>query len=358
MPLFGHRDFDAHEQVVFCHEAASGLKAIIAIHDTTRGPSLGGCRMWPYATEDEALTDALRLARGMTYKSALADLPYGGGKSVIIGDSHTMKSEALFLAMGRFVDSLGGRYVVAEDVGISVDDVDIMARATRHVAGTHAGGGDPSPATAYGVFMGIRAAMAHASNSDTLKGVHVAVQGLGHVGYHVCRYLVEAGARLTVSDIDADAVARAGQEFSAQTVAPEAIYDVAADVFAPCALGAVINDQTIPRLKARIIAGSANNQLAEPRHGVELARRKILYAPDYVINAGGVIYISHEGPSFDETQALAHVARIHDTLGQIFTRAGQQGIPTSEAADRLAQDRLRGHTSKAKSPAAKSPAAA
>ncbi|MHA1601135.1 MAG: Glu/Leu/Phe/Val dehydrogenase dimerization domain-containing protein [Alphaproteobacteria bacterium] len=353
MPLFAHRDFDAHEQVVFCHDAASGLKAIIAIHDTTRGPSLGGCRMWPYATEDEALTDALRLARGMTYKSALAGLPYGGGKSVIIGDPHTMKSEALFLAMGRFVDTLGGRYVIAEDVGISVEDVEIMARATRHVAGIPAAGaGDPSPATAYGVFMGIRAAVAHAMGCDSLDGLHVAVQGLGHVGYHLCRNLVEAGTRLTVSDIDANAVARVCQEFSAESVAPEAIYDVAADVFAPCALGAEINDRTIPRLKARIIAGSANNQLAEPRHGAELAQRNILYAPDYVINAGGVIYISHEGPSFDETQALAHVARIHDTLGEIFTQAKQQGIPTSEAADRLAQGRLRRHTSIAKAHAA------
>ena len=358
MPLFGHRDFDAHEQIVFCHDAASGLKAIIAIHDTTRGPALGGCRMWPYATEDEALTDALRLARGMTYKSALADLPYGGGKSVIIGDSRTMKSEALFLAMGQFVDTLSGRYVIAEDVGISVEDVEIMARATQHVAGIPArGSGDPSPATAYGVFMGIRAAVAHAMGRDSLDGVHVAVQGLGHVGYHLCHYLVEEGARLTVSDIDADAVTRACKDFSAQAVAPEAIYDVAADVFAPCALGAAINDQTIPRLKTRIIAGSANNQLAEPRHGAELARRNILYAPDYVINAGGVINISHEGPSFDEAEALAHVARIYDTLIEIFTQAERQDIPTSDAADRLAQNRLR-HLAAPKADTAKTGAAA
>ena len=250
------------------YDAASGLKAIIAIHDTTRGPALGGCRMWPYASEDEALTDALRLARGMTFKSALADLPYGGGKSVIIGDSRTMKSEALFLAMGRFVDTLDGRYVIAEDVGISVDDVEVMARATSHVAGTRsAGAGDPSPATAHGVLMGIRAAVAHKLGRDNLNGVHVAVQGLGNVGYHLCRGLTEAGAHLTVSDIDTGAVARACTDFSAESVAPEAIYDVAADVFAPCALGAVIDDQTIPRLQARVIAGSANNQLAEPRHG-------------------------------------------------------------------------------------------
>jgi leucine dehydrogenase len=355
MPLFDHREFDAHERVVFGHDPASGLKAIIAIHDTTRGPALGGCRMWPYASDDEALTDALRLARGMTYKSALADLPFGGGKSVIIGDPRTQKSEALFLAMGRFVDSQGGRYVVAEDVGISVGDVEIMARATRHVAGTRAGGGgDPSPATAYGVYMGIRAAVAHKLGRDSLDGVHVAVQGLGNVGTHLCRRLAEAGARLTVSDIHASAVDYARAEFSAAVAEPGDIVDLPADVFAPCALGAVIDDRTIPRLKARIVAGSANNQLAEPRHGAALALRGVLYAPDYVINAGGVIYISHEGPGFNEAQAFAHVARIHDTLAEIFQASERQGIPTSEAADRLARTRLKrpGTVAKAKAHAA------
>jgi leucine dehydrogenase len=353
MPLFDHHDFDAHEQVVFGHDSACGLKAIIAIHDTTRGPALGGCRMWPYASDDEALTDALRLARGMTYKSALADLPYGGGKSVIIGDPRAQKSEALFLAMGRFVDSLGGRYVVAEDVGISVEDVETMARVTSHVAGTRSGGGgDPSPATAYGVYMGIRAAVAHQLDRDSLDGVHVAVQGLGHVGLHLCRRLAEAGARLTVSDIHASAVERARAEFSAAAVDPANIYDVPADVFAPCALGAVIDDKTIPRLKARIVAGSANNQLAEPRHGAALASHGVLYAPDYVINAGGVIYISHEGPGFNEAQAFAHVARIHDTLTEIFHASERQGIPTSEAADRLARARLKRPGSTAKAHAA------
>jgi len=342
MPVFDHREFDGHEQVVFGHDSASGLKAIIAIHDTTRGPALGGCRMWPYANEDDALTDALRLARGMTYKSALADLPFGGGKSVILGDPRTLKSEALFLAMGRFVDSLGGRYVVAEDVGISVEDVEIMARVTRHVAGTRAsGGGDPSPATAYGVFMGIRAAVAHKLGRDSLEGVHVAIQGLGHVGTYLCRRLADAGARLTVSDINADAVARARAEFSAAAVDPGDIIDVQSDVFAPCALGAVIDDQTIPRLRARIVAGSANNQLAEPRHGAALASRGVLYAPDYVINAGGVINISHEGPGYDEGQAFAHVARIYNTLAEIFDASERQHVPTSEAADRLARARLK-----------------
>ncbi|MFQ5776320.1 MAG: Glu/Leu/Phe/Val dehydrogenase dimerization domain-containing protein [Kiloniellaceae bacterium] len=342
MSLFDHPEFHHHEQIVFCHDRDSGLKAIIAIHDTTRGPAVGGCRMWAYASEDEALTDALRLARGMTYKSALADLPYGGGKSVIIGDPHAMKSEALFLAMGRFVESLGGRYVIAEDVGISLEDVEVMARATRHVAGTRAGGaGDPSPSTSYGVFMGIRAAVAYKLGRNSLDGVRVAVQGLGHVGYGLCRFLAEAGAKLTVTDIDRAAVAKSEDEFAARGVEPEAIYGVPAEVFAPCALGAVINDRTIPQLKAPIVAGSANNQLAEPRHGAELARRGILYAPDYVINAGGVINISHEGPSYSKPEAVKHVAKIYDTLGEIFSRAEAEGVPTSEAADRLAEERLR-----------------
>ena len=341
MPIFAHPEFDGHQEVVFGHDAASGLNAIIAIHNTNRGPALGGCRMWPYASEAEALTDVLRLARGMTYKSALADLPLGGGKAVIIGDPHADKSEALFLAMGRFVDGLGGRYITAEDVGVSVEDVDVMARATKHVAGTvSAGAGDPSPSTAYGVLMGIRAAVAHKLGRNSLDGVRVAVQGVGHIGYHLCRYLAEAGAKLTVADIDREAIARVAAEFHARPVAPEEIYGVDGEVFAPCALGAVINDGTIARLKAPIVAGSANNQLAEPRHGVALMRRGVLYAPDYVINAGGVINISHEGPAYDKREAVNHVAKIHDTLREIFGRADAAGVPTSEAADRLAEERF------------------
>ncbi len=341
MEIFGHPEFDGHEQVVFGHDAASGLRAIIAIHNTCLGPALGGCRMWPYASEAEALTDVLRLASGMTYKSALAGLAYGGGKAVILGDPRRDKSQALFLAMGRLVESLGGRYVTAEDVGIAVDDVEVMGRVTKHVAGTRAGGaGDPSASTAYGVLMGIRAAVAHKLGRHSLDGVRVAVQGLGHVGTHLCRFLDEAGARLTVTDIDSAAVARVAGEFGAEPVAPDAIIGVAAEVFAPCALGAVINDQTIDQLQAPIVAGSANNQLAEPRHGVELMRRGVLYAPDYVINAGGVINISHEGPDYDKQAAIDHVARIFDTLREIFGRAEAAGISTSEAADRLAKERL------------------
>ncbi len=342
MPIFNHPEFDAHEEVAFCFDEASRLKAVIAIHSTARGPAVGGCRMWPYADEAEALTDALRLARGMTYKSALAELPYGGGKAVIIADPHTDKTEALFLAMGRFVDSLGGRYITAEDVGVSVEDVEIMERVTKHVAGTCAGGaGDPSPSTAYGVLMGIKAAVAHKLGRNSLDGVRVAIQGLGHVGYHLCRFLAEAGAKLTVTDIDRAAVERAEQEFHARVVKPDDIYGVAGEVFSPCAMGAVINDRTIAQLKTPIVAGSANNQLAEARHGNELARHGILYAPDYVINAGGIINISHEGAAYDKTAAINHVARIHDILREIFSRADANGVSTSEAADDIAEERIK-----------------
>ena len=341
MALFTHPEFDGHEEVVFCHDAASGLKAIIAIHNSRRGPALGGCRMWPYADEDEALTDVLRLSRGMTYKSSLADLPYGGGKSVIIGDPRRHKSEALLRAMAGFVESLGGRYIIAEDVGITQADAEIMLGHTRYVAGTRAGGaGDPSPSTAYGVYVGIKAAAAHRLGRAELKGLRIAVQGLGQVGSHLCRYLAGEGARLIVTDIDPAAVARAEAEFGATGVAPEAIYEAEAEIFAPCALGAVINDETLPRLKAAIVAGSANNQLAEARHGAALAKRGILYAPDYVINSGGVINISHEGPGYRKDEAVRHVARIHETLREIFRRADAERVPTSQAADALALERL------------------
>ncbi|WP_340117357.1 Glu/Leu/Phe/Val dehydrogenase dimerization domain-containing protein [Pelagibius sp. 7325] len=342
MSVFEHREFDGHEQVVFCHDPASGLKAIIAIHNTNIGPALGGCRMWPYASEEAAVTDALRLSRGMTYKSALAGLSYGGGKSVIIGDPRRDKSDALFRAMGRYVDSLGGRYTVAEDVGISVPDVEIMAKETAHVAGVAAGGvGDPSPATAYGVYKGIQAAAKHRLGVDTLRGLRVAVQGVGHVGYYLCRHLAAEGAELVVADIAQDSLDRVVREFDAHVVAPEAIAAAAVDIYAPCALGATINDASLPQLKAKIVAGSANNQLAEARHGEALRKRGILYAPDYVINAGGVIVISHEGPAYDESKAFAHVAQIHDTLLEIFRRADAHKVATSEAADRLAEERFR-----------------
>lgn len=345
MTPFSHPEFDGHEEVAFCNDAESGLKAIIAIHNTNRGPALGGCRMWPYASDDDALTDALRLSRGMTYKSALAGLNMGGGKSVIIGNAKSMKSEALFRAMGRFVDSLGGRYSIAEDVGISVADVEMMAQETDFVAGTpERGAGDPSPSTAYGVYMGIRAAVAHRLNRSSVSGLTVAVQGLGSVGWNLCKYLSDDGAKLIVTDIDQTVIARAVEIFGATAVDTDAIYGVEADVFAPCALGAIINDETLKLLRVPVVAGSSNNQLAEPRHGIELHKRGILYAPDYVINAGGVINISHEGPDYDMEKAFAHVAKIHDTLSEIFKRSEASGAPTFQAADHLAEERFRRET--------------
>ncbi len=341
MTVFTANSFDNHETVAFCHDRDSGLKAIIAVHDTTLGPALGGCRMWPYAGEQEALDDVLRLSRGMTYKAAISGLDQGGGKSVIIGDPRSDKTEALFESLGRFVNDQGGQYIVAEDVGTSVPDMEVVRRTTRHVAGIAEGGcGDPSPATAWGVFHGIRAAMRHQLGQDDLTGVKVAVQGLGHVGLILCRHLAKAGAKLVVADLRDDLVASVKAELGAEAVAPDRIHAAAVDVFAPCALGAVINDASLPDLQAKVVAGSANNQLAEDRHGAALTERGILYAPDYVINAGGIIAISHEGPNFNEQAALDHCARIYDTLDQIFIRAAANDLPTSTVADRMAEERI------------------
>lgn len=343
MPVFEEKDFDGHEQVVFAHDPETGLRGIIAIHDTSRGPALGGCRMWDYADEREAIRDVLRLSRGMTYKNAMARLPFGGGKSVIIGDASKIKTPALMTAMGRAVDRLGGRYVIAEDVGTTVEDMEAIGRATSHVAGVARGGGDPSPLTAYGVFQGLRAAVEHRLGRRDLEGVRVAVQGLGHVGEHLCRHLAEAGARLFVTDIRPEAVARIAARHGAVAVHPDEIYGLDVDVYAPCALGATINDDTVPRLKAVVVAGAANNQLAEDRHGAELMRRGILYAPDYVINAGGVINVVHEldGQGYDRDKASEHVGRIHGTAMEIFERAAREGVPTNVAADRIAEERFR-----------------
>ena len=298
--------------------------------------------MWTYASEEDALADALRLSRGMTYKSALAGLDFGGGKAVIIGNPARDKSEALWLAYGRFIDSLGGRYVTAEDVGTRPADLEIARRATRHVVGIAEGGaGDPSPATAFGVFTGIRAAIAERLQRKDMAGLRVAVQGLGNVGFDLARQLREAGAALFVTDIDEAAVGKAVRELGATAVATDAIHAHDVDVFAPCALGSVVNDETVGEIRARIVAGSANNQLAEPRHGEALRERGILYAPDYAINAGGVIWISHEGPRFDPNAAKAHVARIGDTLAGIFARSAKDGITPEAAADRIAEQRFR-----------------
>ncbi|WP_425403288.1 Glu/Leu/Phe/Val dehydrogenase dimerization domain-containing protein [Hwanghaeella sp.] len=341
MSLFGSAHFDNHEQVVFCHDEASGLKAIIAVHNTNRGPALGGCRMWAYASEDDALTDVLRLSKGMTYKNALANLPYGGGKSVIIGDAKTQKTPAMMRAMGRMVDRLNGTYTIAEDVGTNPDDMTEIRRGTPHVKGVKGEGGDPSPATAYGVFSGIKASVKYKLGREDLNGLRVAVQGLGHVGYDLANQLRLAGAELVVTDIDKAALTRAEKELGAKVVSLDEIYDADVDIYAPCALGATLNESTIPRLKASIVAGSANNQLATDTDGDQLARRGILYAPDYVINAGGVIHIYHEGPDYDHDRAFAHVAGIGDVLLEVYALAESEALATHLAADRLAERRFR-----------------
>lgn len=332
-----------HEQVVFCHDRTSGLKAIIAIHDTTLGPALGGTRMWPYASEEEALRDVLRLSRGMTYKAAAMGLNLGGGKAVIWGNPKTDKTEELLRAYGRFIQTLHGRYITAEDVGTTVEDMNIILQETDYVAGRADVSGDPSPVTAFGVYRGMKACARWVWQSETLRGRTVAVQGLGKVGYHLCRHLADEGARLVVTDIAPESVERAVRDFGATPVAPEAIYDVECDIYAPCALGATLNDQTIPRLKCRIVAGSANNQLAEPRHARMLEDRGILYAPDYVINGGGLINVAHEfhPGGYNRDRAYAQVATIYDKLLRIFHIAQERGITTAEAADVLAEERLR-----------------
>ncbi|MDP6708099.1 MAG: Glu/Leu/Phe/Val dehydrogenase dimerization domain-containing protein [Alphaproteobacteria bacterium] len=341
MPVSQSPSFRGHEQVVFCYDAEVGLKAIIAIHDTTLGPALGGLRMWNYTSEIDALEDVLRLSRGMTYKAAMADLDFGGGKAVIIGDAKTQKTEPLLERFGEFVDGLGGRYITAEDVGTSPRDLAIVRRRTRYAAGFDDGGsGDPSPVTAWGVFNGIRAAVSERLNRPNLAGTVVAVQGLGHVGEHLLRFLHEADARLVVADVDPERVSRAVARYGAVPTTPGEIYEVAADVFAPCALGAVLNDETIPRLRAAVVAGAANNQLAEDRHGEILAERDILYAPDYVINAGGIININYEGPNYDAQAAMDHAARIHDTLAQVFDVAERERAPTNMVADQMAEARI------------------
>ncbi|MCW2239893.1 Glu/Leu/Phe/Val dehydrogenase dimerization domain-containing protein [Azospirillum canadense] len=348
MHLFDHPDFDGHEQVVFCADPESGLRAIIAVHDTMLGPSLGGCRMWPYASDAEALRDVLRLSRGMTYKSALAGLPLGGGKSVIIGNPRTDKTEALLRAMGRNVERLGGRYIVAEDSGTGVPDIKTMAQETTHVSGvvektTGTGGtrsGDPSPSTAYGVFVGLKAAVRHRLNRTDLEGLTVAIQGVGSVGGHLAHFLRDAGATLWVTDINAEQARRVAESVGATAVAPDAIFDLDVDVFAPCALGAVLNDDTIARLTSPVVAGAANNQLAEERHGQMLSDRGILYAPDYVINAGGVIDVYYERAGYDHERVMRHVESIADTLTEIFARADAERRPTAAVADGMARQKV------------------
>ncbi|WP_421932609.1 Glu/Leu/Phe/Val dehydrogenase dimerization domain-containing protein [Phenylobacterium sp.] len=348
MTLFDHPAFEGHESVNAFFDEKTGLKCIIAVHSTALGPAAGGCRMWPYASADLALEDALRLSRAMSYKNAMADIPLGGGKAVIIGDSRTQKTPALFEAFGRAVDSLGGRYWTAEDVGVSVADLTHARRQTRYVAGLEghpAASGDPSPVTAEGIFRGVRLSVRRALNRD-LDGVTVAIQGVGHVGAYLADKLHAAGARLILTDTNVEALRAVAERTGAKVVSPADIFEADADVFAPCALGGAINAETLPRLRAGIIAGGANNQLASPEIGRALFERGMLYAPDYVINGGGIINVAAEiaaleaGTSFDPAWVAAKLDRLMETLDEVLSRAAAERRPTHEVANEMAKARI------------------
>jgi leucine dehydrogenase len=332
-----------HEQIVFCHLPEVGLKAIIGIHSTRLGPALGGTRFWPYASTDEALTDVMRLSKGMTYKAAVSGLNLGGGKAVIIGDPKTQGSEALFRAFGRFVNSLNGRYITAEDMGTSVRDMEWISMETKFCTGvdkSHGGSGDPSPFTARGVFNGINAAAEVTYKSSDLKGKVVAVQGLGNVGYNLCKLLHAAGCQLIVTDISNERIQNAVQEFKALACKPDEIAESKCDIFSPCAMGAVVNEKSLDKFKCKIVAGAANNQLSVDSMGHELKKRGILYCPDYAINAGGLMNVSIELEGYNEERATRFVAKIKDTMFEIFRIAERENIPTSLAADHLAEARI------------------
>jgi leucine dehydrogenase len=333
-----------HEQVVFCNDKSVGLKAIIAVHNTALGPALGGTRMWNYKNEEEALVDVLRLSKGMTYKAAAAGLNLGGGKAVIIGDPKTQKTEGLFRAFGQFVNSLNGRYITAEDVGTCVTDMEHVFMETPWVTGIpkdFGGSGDPSPYTAHGVLMGIKASAKFRLGTDDLKGMRVAVQGLGNVGTNLVKYLVQEGAKVIVSDIDAEKVKKHVDQYKVEASTPENILFVDCDILAPCALGAVVNDGTIGKLKCKVIAGGANNQLAEARHGDQLRELGILYAPDYVINAGGLMNVFVELEGYSPDRAFEKTRKVYDNCLQVFEIAKKENIGTYLAADRMAEARIK-----------------
>lgn len=344
MDVFGLMASYDYGEVHFERDAATGLKAIVAIHDTRLGPALGGCRFLPYARDEDALVDALRLARGMTYKAALADLPHGGGKSVLIRPQNPhFDRAALFIAFGRFIENLGGHYITAEDSGTGLEDMEIIRSVTRHVTGVdqaNGGSGDPSPFTALGVRRGIEACAKVKLGRDSLEGLHVAVQGVGHVGYHLCKELAAEGAKLSVADVDPLKAERAQREFGATVVPLDKIFEIACDVLAPCALGSALNDETIPRIRATIIAGAANNQLAEPRHGDDVNARGILYAPDYAINAGGLINVAAEVTGYDAEKSRARTMKIYDTIFEIAERSRRSLTPTYRVADLMVEERL------------------
>ena len=332
-----------HEEVIFCQNKDAGLKAIIAIHNSVLGPALGGLRMWPYATEQDALNDVLRLSRGMTYKAAVSGLNLGGGKAVIIGDPSKDKSEALFRAFGRFVNSLNGRYITAEDVGIDVNDMEYVYRETEFVTGVHqvhGGSGDPSPFTAYGTLQGLMAALQTKYGNEDIGKYSFAVQGVGHVGMEYLKLLRERGAKVFVTDINQELVQRAVDDYGAEAVALDDIYDVDANVYSPCALGGTVNENTLERLKCQVICGAANNQLASNEIGDELQRRGILYAPDYAVNAGGLMNVSLEIDGYNRERAMRMLRTINLNLTRIFEISKRDNIPTYKAADRMAEERI------------------
>lgn len=337
------RDF---EQVVFCNDEKTGLEAIIAIHSTALGPAVGGCRMWNYASSEEALTDALRLGKGMTYKAAISGLQWGGGKSVIVGDA-SKKTPALLKKFGEYVDRLAGHYVTAKDVGIGSEDLKLIKTATKHVmgiAGEKNSSGDPSPGTAHGVYFGMKSAAKHAFGNDSLKGLTIAMQGLGAVSFGMLSYLQKEGAKIIATDLDPAKIAKAKADFGITSVGLDEIYDVACDIFSPCALGASINEKTLPRLKAKVIAGAANNQLATDEIGYEVMKRGIIYAPDYAINAGGLMNIYHESMvdgGYDHDRAFSHISKIGQTIDLILTRAKAENLPSSLVSDQIAEERVK-----------------
>jgi len=339
--LLQRMEMMGHEQVVFCNDKESGLKAIIAIHNTTLGPSLGGTRMWNYASEAEALNDVLRLSRGMTYKSAISGLNLGGGKAVIIANPHTDKSEALFRRFGKFVNSLGGKYITAEDVGVSPTEMIWVNMETDHVSGLPGKSGDPSPVTAYGVYMGMKAAAMKAFGTDSLKGKKVSVQGAGHVGEYLIQLLEKEEAEIFVTDIYQPTLDRIEKEYKVTIVAPEDIYDLDLDIYSPRGLGATVHDETLAKLKCKVIAGAANNQLQdEVKHGKQCMDMGIVYAPDYLINAGGVINCYFEVTGYDKDRVMDLTKNIYNTTLAIFEKAEAENIPTYLAANKLAEERI------------------
>mgnify|MGYP000856872026 FL=1 len=340
MKIFDYLKERDYEQLIFCQDRDTGLKAIICIHDTTLGPALGGLRIWDYKSEEEAIVDVLRLARGMTYKNAAAGLDFGGGKAVILGNPAQIKSKELLHVFGKYVDSLGGRYITAEDMNSTTEDIACINEVTDFVVGLKEKSGNPSPITAFGVYKGILAAVNEVYGNLDLTDKVIAVQGLGMVGYALCEYLHKAGAQLYVTDIDEKKVTRAVKTLNASAVAPNEIYGLACDIFAPCAMGAVINADTVDLFQCKIIAGSANNQLADEKYGEILMEKGILYIPDYVINSGGVINVSEEMKGYNKENAMVRAAAIYDSVTKIIEISKKDQISTRIAADRMAEARI------------------